>query len=372
MRMWKYLALPASLPFIALACGDTGWSEDLDFHFKCVCGVGTPEEFAECIELGYPPDPETCPPDAGTVGCPGVCAPETPAGFEGPVLVATGPAIGLPLCPLGTKEVIWALADPQLGPRDCPTCVCGEPPGTCEFPTSWDTHTTVCQAPTPPVSGSFDAPANWDGSCTTANALSEGKLCGGVPCVRSLSVAPPVVVEGDCPVLGEEPTDLPIPYGGTINEWPTPFSVAALACANDGKTPCKYASCSPEPPSSFEVCVYATGDVVCPQDWTKRSVFFEGGTDNRECSACTCSPPTGGSCTVQIHVYTDSACTNEQLSPYVSSDMSAPCYDLMSGISLGSKKAEVIERLPGTCSPQGGESTGEIEMEKPITFCCLS
>jgi hypothetical protein len=44
----------------------------------------------------------------------------------------------------------------------------------------------------------------------------------------------------------------------------------------------------------------------------------------------------------------------------------------MSGISLGSKKAEVIERLPGTCSPQGGESTGEIEMEKPITFCCLS
>ena len=75
---------------------------------------------------------------------------------------------------------------------------------------------------------------------------------------------------------------------------------------------------------------------------------------------------------VQIHVYTDSNCTNEQLSPYISSDMSAPCYDLMSGISLGSKSAEPVEKLPGTCLPQGGESTGQVEMENPITFCCLA
>ncbi|MDI1442868.1 hypothetical protein QHF85_02440 [Polyangium sp. 6x1] len=52
--------------------------------------------------------------------------------------------------------------------------------------------------------------------------------------------------------------------------------------------------------------------------------------------------------------------------------MPAPCYDLMEGISLGSKRAEVIDRVPGVCMPQGGESTGEVEMKKPITFCCLA
>lgn len=372
MRLWPYLALPAILPFVALACGDVGWSEDANYEAVCVCGVGTPEEFAECLAEGWPPDPETCPPDGGPIGCPGVCAPQAPDGFEGPVLVATGSAIGLGECPKGTKEVVWALADPQLGPRDCPTCACGEPPGTCELPTSWNTHATVCQDPSP-ASASFDGPANWDGSCTAANAIAEDKLCGGVPCVRSLSVDPPVVTEGDCPVMteGEEAPDESIPFSGFINQWPTLDSVGALACADDG-TPCTYTSCSPYPPSPFKVCVYVEDDLPCPLEWPERSVFFDGGTDNRECSPCSCSPPTGGSCLAQIHVYTDDNCTNEQLSPYVSSDMPPPCHDLMSGISLGSKKAEVIERMPGTCTPQGGEPTGKVEMGKPFTFCCLA
>ncbi|WP_275939179.1 hypothetical protein [Polyangium spumosum] len=44
----------------------------------------------------------------------------------------------------------------------------------------------------------------------------------------------------------------------------------------------------------------------------------------------------------------------------------------MLGVSLGSKKSEVTERIPGTCAPQGGEPTGKVVMEKPITFCCLA
>lgn len=373
MRLWPFLVLPAALPFLVVSCGANGWSEDFNATFVCVCIDGDPPA-PECLAEGWPPDPKTCPADAGTVGCPGVCAPETPLGFDGPVLVATGPAIGLPGCPEGTQEVVWALADPQLGPRECPTCKCDAPPGTCEIPTSWDAHSTACQTPPAPASASFDAPANWDGTCTSANAISEGKLCGGIPCVRSLSVAPPVVVEGDCPILTEvkEPTDYPIPYGGAINEWPKMDSVAALACANDGKTPCKYASCSPEPPSPFAVCVHAAGDVPCPPAWPERSVFFEGGTDKRECSPCGCSLPTGGSCVVRIDVYTDDSCTNEHLSAFVASDMGISCHDVMSGVSLGSKKSEVAERIPGTCTPQGGEPTGEVEMEKPITFCCLA
>ncbi len=182
-----------------------------------------------------------------------------------------------------------------------------------------------------------------------------------------------MIAEGACQVLTQKEEDSAdiIIYGGTSNGWPTMDSVAARACANDG-TPCMQSPCSPEPPTPFEVCVYATGDVPCPPAWTERSIYYEDGTDKRECTPCTCSSPTGGSCLIEIHVYTDNNCMNEQLSPNISSDMSAPCYDLISGLALGSKKAEVIDRVPGVCTPQGGDSTGKVEMEKPITFCCLT
>lgn len=68
MRLWLFCLLPAALPFIIFGCSDIGWGEDLDHQGVCVCGIAKPEEFAECIELGYPPDPETCPADAGIDG----------------------------------------------------------------------------------------------------------------------------------------------------------------------------------------------------------------------------------------------------------------------------------------------------------------
>jgi len=82
MRLWPILTPAAVLPFLVLACG-AGWNEDANFKPVCVCGVGAPEEFAECLARGFPPDPETCPADAGTdgatdadtIGCFGTCAP---------------------------------------------------------------------------------------------------------------------------------------------------------------------------------------------------------------------------------------------------------------------------------------------------------
>jgi hypothetical protein len=83
MRLWSALFGVPVLPFVVLACSGIGWSDDANYEAVCVCGVGTPDEFAECIALGYPPDPETCPDevdaratDADRVGCLGRCAPK--------------------------------------------------------------------------------------------------------------------------------------------------------------------------------------------------------------------------------------------------------------------------------------------------------
>jgi hypothetical protein len=67
MRFRVFLFPVVTVPFIALAC-DVGWSEDANYEAVCVCGVGTPEEFSDCLAEGWPPDPETCPADAGSDG----------------------------------------------------------------------------------------------------------------------------------------------------------------------------------------------------------------------------------------------------------------------------------------------------------------
>jgi hypothetical protein len=64
-------------------------------------------------------------------------------------------------------------------------------------------------------------------------------------------------------------------------------------------------------------------------------------------------------------------CTNEQLVANISSKQPEYCHDLTVGAGLGSKKA-TVEYIPGACVPQGGDPTGKVEMEKPITFCCLA
>lgn len=50
----------------------------------------------------------------------------------------------------------------------------------------------------------------WDGSCSSDNAIAAGKLCGGVPCVRSITISPPVIEENPCTPHTAGEADLPV------------------------------------------------------------------------------------------------------------------------------------------------------------------
>jgi len=386
MRRW-FVLLALSSPLLAFACGDvpTSWDGSLNVWTKCPCEDGKP--IPDCVEFweyNYPDrpmrlDPATCTPDAGAdadaMGCAGTCVPVPKEGWTGPVLVATAPGLGLAECPQGTKEVYFGWADPgpSLQPLKCPACSCDAPESSCALPTSWDVQAEICQTPTPAVA-SFDAPPGWDGSCTAANAIPADKLCGGVPCVRSLSVDPPLLVEGECQAKIEKTNDPPVIKFGD-DPWilsgeaarACQWEHAPASCTSDDDISVPYLD------SPFKICAFKEGVSECPEAWkgASRQIFYKQITDNRRCSDCGCSPPEGGSCVAEIRVYSDNACSDQKLHTFIDSANGKGCDNLIQGIPLGSKEAAIVAHTPGACQPQGGEVEGELELGEPTTVCCL-
>jgi len=53
------------------------------------------------------------------------------------------------------------------------------------------------------------------------------------------------------------------------------------------------------------------------------------------------------------------------------SNEAAKCVDLTVGMALGSKTAEILSYQPGTCAPSTSEISGELELQRPVTYCCV-
>jgi hypothetical protein len=372
---------PLAIAFLALVAGPLGGCGVDDTHHGqiCLCPNGAPPEQVCLDEGGVPdtncPDAGTPPPeDAGADGADtdassalcghGTCMPPAPQAWQGPVLAWSGPEIARPACPERAPDPVWqGWAMPAPGPIDCPACSCDPPEGTCEIPATWNVYAAVCQDLPAPPSASFAAPDGWGGTCTTANALPAGSLCGGALCVQSLTVAAPLIKEEPCTPHEEAQ---PKPPG----LWPSPFAVAALACGGDFSA-CVESSetCVPNEPG-FRACIYQEGEADCPAGWNEaRDVFYKKVVDTQECAPCTCSAPEGGACFAKVHVYEDATCSNEHAAITISAATSGTCVNLIPGAGLGSKSAELLSYTPGTCTPIGGV-TGEVKAEQPVTFCC--
>jgi hypothetical protein len=93
--------------------------------------------------------------------------------------------------------------------------------------------------------------------------------------------------------------------------------------------------------------------------------------DQRSCSECACGAPTGGKCTAKVHVYGDATCVTEWDSSTVSSDDPAKCSELIGGVALAGKAAELLAHEPGICAPIGGEPVGDLLLADARTFCCM-
>jgi hypothetical protein len=214
----------------------------------------------------------------------------------------------------------------------------------------------------------FDPPPKWEGTCTSANAIPPGKLCGGVPCVQSVTIPPLTLKEGKCAPI-QPPNVQPPPT------WKK-FARACTKTASQSSCAGGTGVCVPPVPGpQFKQCISHEGDMdlsKCPPAYPERSVFYDSFTDDRACPACTCDAPIGSTCTGSVTMFSDAAC-GVPVNSTVSLDATGPsCNDIKPvGSALGSKSASAPIFTPGQCTPQSkNQDTKVASLHGAVVWCC--
>jgi hypothetical protein len=298
----------------------------------------------------------------GGSGCNGVCVAGPANGWDYPGLLWIGDEKNAPACPADAPALAFTGHADLDAPLDCGTCACASPTGTCSLPANMTANAAMCGLGG--VATPFDPVGGWTGACDSSVAIASGKLCGGVKCVQSLTVAPLKMTEGGC-TPSQPPAQIqPV--------WKT----YGLGCQRFPFMPCQNGQslCVAAPPPGFRVCIFQVGDNDCSDPvigpYTEKHVFYKSFSDTRACSACSCDAPSGSKCTSMVSIYTDGACSSLAYSATV--DATGPaCHDLPAGSPLGSKSATPPAYTPGTCTPSGGVGTGVATPVTPSTFCCI-
>ena len=308
--------------------------------------------------------------DAGGT-CAGQCVPTIPTEWTGPALVWVGAEADAPPCSAvagAHGQFYEGHADPDASVQ-CGACTCDPPSGSCGLPATVTASSTICPGDgSSATHTSFDPPTSWGGTCTAANAIPAAKVCGGVPCVQSVTIGPLMVTQGECPPIA--PVAIPSP--------PT-WKTFARACVHDlFPLTCNdcVEVCAPRPPGSeFRVCTLRSGEpakLQCPADYPDRSVFYDDIFDAAACADCKCDAPKGATCTGSIGLFSDGACGAPLLGPILSIDAQGPkCYDLPQGSALGSKSASQPIFTAGTCVAKGGGLKNGALPFGATVICCL-
>lgn len=255
-------------------------------------------------------------------------------------------------------------------PAKCDACTCSANGSCTGLPTTIEIRSGKCDVSNVQTTP-FDGPPNWDGSCTSVNAMAAGKLCNGVPCAQSVGASTlPGPTNESCTPMTEKPT-------ATLDkhEW----LEGALACrAKDLEGACATTPehCVNPLPDGWLRCVARTGKHdVCPDnynDFAPRFVYQDNPIDDRGCSACTCGTPKDGICTGSLRLYADSLCTNKLNENQIAST-NPFCADLSPpGLAIGSKTFGALTYWPGTCAVTGGEPKGTVipNDDGVSTICC--
>jgi hypothetical protein len=303
-----------------------------------------------------PYDAGTPPIDAGKT-CDGVCLHGPPAEWFGPTLVWMGDEASAPECPMNAPSDIFAGHGYVEGPIACDACTCGPPSGdSCDLSATVTVAAASCAGNGSSVAHtSFNPPAGWTGACNGENAIPAGKLCGGVPCVQSVTIAPLTPKQTGC---------LPSP---NTNASPPPWNRFARGCSLLGpQDRCDAAAglCTPAAPGpEFKQCILKTGVIAaldCPPSYPERSIFYH--MSEPACAPCACDVPTS-TCVGSIELFQDGSCSTP-LGDSISIDAKGPvCVDVPPGSALGSKVASKGFYTAGTCKPSGGAPEGTV-------FCC--
>jgi len=325
--------------------------------------------------------PSFFPPAPPANACKGDCVPEAdgPLAIDWPyeplvVWFGSKSELDTKTCPVGTPYEKVRGFDKLVAPTaKCDACAC-LPDGSCTgLPATIEIRSGTCgvnNVETTP----FDGPPNWNGSCTSANAMVAGKLCNGVPCAQSISASTlPGPTNESCAPTVEKPN-------ATIDkhEW----LEGALACHAqdlDGTCAVNPEHCVESLPDGWLHCLARTGKYdVCPDNYNDegpRWIYQDNPIDDRGCSDCACGTPKDSICLGSFRLYSDSSCATE-IYKYQIASTNPPCWDLFPpGLALGSKALVNLSYLPGTCAVTGGEPIGtaipnDDEKSGVVTFCC--
>ena len=291
--------------------------------------------------------------------CPDPCVPLPPPGWSFPVLLWSGPELEAPECPVDRADTVQfeGYADP-IESSECPTCSCEPSTGECELPSILTASTQACGILDPaPIFYDYSGLSSDPMICNTTNALPEDLI-------YSLTIGPLPMTESGC-----KPVTTVTPRSGAAS-WNT-FARACGSVDSPCQDPGTFCASTAPPASGFSRCVYQQGEHECPSDYPDRRVFYDGISDSRRCSECSCGVPEDGECTGHVKLYRDPTCAQWVSWHWVTSEVSfVSCIDIPTGDALLGKTATTPVYEPGTCEPNGGEPIGSVELLRPSTFCC--
>lgn len=316
----------------------------------------------------------------------GVCVPD-PSGpgallwANVPISLWVGPIDQVPAaCPddkvYGVpSEKLLAFDQLVAPPATCSPCSCGSSEGTCSgVPETLELRAGTC-AQSGVVTVAFDAPANWDGSCTNANTIGAGAKCPAgsqTLCTQSVhSSALPSPTNDAC-----KPS-VSVPSFALKTSW----EIGALACyGNTQAQSCGTTSlttyCVNDPGPAWLHCTYREGvHETCPDNYqyARHVLYPKEPIDDRGCSACECGAPMGSACLASLSLSTDGVCNSQNVNLQVVSTHGI-CYDFAApGIAIGSKAIVNRTYVAGVCATSGGDAIGSAapNVDKAVTFCCM-
>jgi hypothetical protein len=253
-----------------------------------------------------------------------------PEGWLGPVLVAEAtPEAPLPTCPQGEALPVYAGFDAEGG---CSACTCD----------------TTCS---PGLAGLFFS----SDDCTGVGMdwLQQLECDDLVTTVTSVILSAPL---------------LSCDSGGGTPAWPAPsWDTAAQLCpAPVLDNVCELdARCVATPGAGFEAraCIWQAAVTACPAGFGEPRTYYQAYSDTRACTPCFCAP--SEPCGVDTVLYTSEACVGWSAS---FQNVAMACYPT-DPLEVKSARAEITD--PGSCTPVGGNLTGNAAPSDPVTVCCV-
>ncbi len=127
------------------------------------------------------------------------------------------------------------------------------------------------------------------------------------------------------------------------------------------------ALCMPVPADPFQdrLCIWQDGDLECPADtvYTVKELYFDGVSDDRECSPCSCGALAGTCTNASVTLRADNACVG-------ASGNAIAAGGCGNGGTVAPNSASLTATPNPSCTPGGGNLGGDVVEQGPHTLCC--